>query len=76
MAASRDGQLAPIGAHLDRADVPFEEWEILYRMLLQTRLQRARVIGGDEVRVRAREDGQIGLRERIEAAVAALTARP
>ena len=74
--AAKGGELAPVGARLDEADLPFEEWEILYRMLLQTRLRRAKVIGGDEVRVRRASNGQIGLRERIEAAVAALTARP
>lgn len=74
--AAQGGELAPVGARLDAADVPFEEWEILYRMLLQTRLRRARVIGGDEVRVRTKENGQVGLWDRIEAAVAALTARP
>lgn len=74
--AADGGELAPIGARLDGADIPFEEWEILYRMLLQTRLRRAKVIGGDEVRVRTKENGQIGLWDRIEAAVAALTARP
>ena len=74
--ASRGGELAPVGNALDSADIEFEEWEILYRMLLQTRLRRAKVIGGDEVRLRDRENGQVGLWERIEAAVAALTARP
>jgi hypothetical protein len=74
--AADGGDLAPIGAALDEADLPFEEWEILYRMLLQARLRRARVIGGDEARVATKADGQVGIWERIEAAVAALTARP
>ena len=72
--ASAEGRadLGVIGARLDKLDIPFEEWEILYRMLLQVRLRRARVVGGDDVRGRA----QPGIRERIEAAVAALTTRP
>lgn len=74
--ASQGGELAPVGARLDDANIPFEEWEILYRMLLQTRLRRAKVVGGDEVRVRTKENGQAGLWERIEAAITALTARP
>jgi hypothetical protein len=74
--AARVGDLAPVGALLDEAELPFEEWEILYRMLLQTRLRRAKVVGGDEVRVRTKEDGQVGIWDRIEAAITALTARP
>jgi hypothetical protein len=71
-AASGAGEIATIAERLNVLDLPFEEWEILYRMLLQVRLRRARVIGGDDVTVRTRP----GIRERIEAAVAALTARP
>lgn len=74
--AAEGGDLTPVGAALDEADIPFEEWEILYRMLLQTRLRRARVIGGDEVRVATKENGQVGIWDRIEAAITALTARP
>jgi hypothetical protein len=72
--ASAEGraELDVIGARLDKLDLPFEEWEILYRMLLQVRLRRAKVVGGDEVRGRAHP----GVRARIEAAVAALTTRP
>jgi hypothetical protein len=64
--------LGEIGTRLDKLDVPFEEWEILYRMMLQVRLRRAQVFGADEVRSRAHP----GIRSRIEAAVAALTTRP
>jgi hypothetical protein len=71
-AAEGRADLRAIGARLDEIDIPFEEWEILYRMLLQVRLRRARVVGGDEVR----SNGQPGIRQRLEAAVAALTTRP
>ena len=71
-ASNGNTDLGEIGARLDKLDVPFEEWEILYRMMLQVRLRRAKVFGGDEVRTRA----QPGIRSRIEAAVAALTTRP
>jgi hypothetical protein len=70
-AASGRGDIGPIATRLNEIDIPIEEWEILYRMLLQVRLRRARVVGGDEVTPRA-----AGIRERIEAAAAALTARP
>jgi hypothetical protein len=70
--ASRgEEDLAAIGERLDRLDLPYEEWEILYRMLLQVRLRRARVHGGDGVKSGA----EPGLWARIESAVAALTAR-
>jgi len=71
-ASNGETDLGEIGARLDKIDVPFEEWEILYRMMLQVRLRRSKVFGGDEVRTRA----QPGIRSRIEAAVAALTTRP
>jgi hypothetical protein len=64
-------ELAAIGSRLDQIDLPFEEWEILYRMLLQVRLRRAKVPGGDDVRARVPH----GVRARIEAAVSALTTR-
>ncbi|MDQ2951263.1 MAG: hypothetical protein M3R54_03260, partial [Chloroflexota bacterium] len=63
--------LRTIGSRLDQIDIPFEEWEILYRMLLQVRLRQAKVLGGDEVKTSA----QPRIWDRIEAAVAALTAR-
>jgi len=53
-------------------DLPFEEWEIVYRMLLQVRLRHAKVVGSDEVHGRS----HAGIRARLEAAVAALTTRP
>ena len=73
-AASGRTALATIGRRLDDVTLNFEEWEILYRMFLQVRLRRARVIGGDEVNTQSAD--HVGIRERIEAAVAALTARP
>ena len=66
--------LQPIGDRLNEADVPFEEWEILYRMLLQVRLRTSRVAGGDALAMR--DGARRGIWERIEAAVEALTARP
>ena len=74
LTSAADGKtdVGAIGARLHDLDIPFEEWEILYRMLLQVRLRRAKVAGGDEVRSRARP----GIRERVEAVVAALTTRP
>lgn len=76
LAAAADGRalLTPIGKMLEEADIPFEEWEVLYRVLLQVRLRRARVVGGDAVV--APHNGHVrGFRARIEAAFAALTAR-
>ncbi|HYK97010.1 MAG TPA: hypothetical protein VEU77_01325 [Candidatus Acidoferrales bacterium] len=66
-------ELAPIGDRINAADIPFEEWEILYRMLLQVRLRTARVSGADAVS--AKDGGHRGLLERLEAAVATLTAK-
>jgi hypothetical protein len=71
-ASEGKADLAAIGAGLDRIDLPFDEWEMLYRMLLQVRLRRARVIGGDDIRGRLHP----GIRARIGAAVAALATRP
>ena len=66
--------LGPIGDRLDTANVPFEEWQILYRMLMQVRLRTSRVAGGDAV---ATKDGvHRGVWDRLEAALEALTARP
>jgi len=66
--------LQPIGDRLNTAKVPFEEWEILYRMLLQVRLRTSRVSGGDAL---AAKDGvRRGILDRLEAALEALTARP
>lgn len=72
LAASRgEGDMNAIGTRLNEADVPFDEWEILYRMLMQVRLRRAKVNGGDDPGAPAAP----GIWDRIEAAVAALTAR-
>ena len=66
--------LQPIGDRLNDANIPFEEWQILYRMLLQVRLRTSRVAGGDAV---AMKDGvHRGIWDRLEAALEALTARP
>lgn len=70
-AARGEADLAAIGARLDKVDVPFEEWENLYRMLMQVRLRRAHVLGGDSVK----PGRPPGLWDRVEAAVTALTAR-
>ena len=70
LAAERP-DLGAIGSRLDQIDIPFEEWETLYRMLLQVRLRQAKVVGGDEVKTT--QEPRIW--QRIEAAVAALTAR-
>ena len=69
-AAEGEADLRAIGGRLEESDVPFEEWELLYRMLMQVRLRRAKVNGGDSMKVESP-----GLWDRIEAAVAALTAR-
>jgi len=66
-------ELAPIGDRINAAEIPFEEWEILYRMLLQVRLRTAHVSGGDAVS--AKDGVRRGLWERLEAAVATLTAK-
>jgi hypothetical protein len=60
-----------IARQLGTIDVSYEEWEVLYRILLQVRLRRS-PIGTDTV---GREgNGRPGVRERIEAALAALKA--
>src|SRR5688500_5687316 len=60
-----------IARQLETIDLPFEEWEILYRILLQVRLRR-NPIGTDTVGHEG--NGRPGLRKKIEAAIAALTA--
>lgn len=76
LAAAADGRalLTPIGKMLDDANIPFEEWEVLYRVLLQVRLRRAKVVGGDAVAPPPNGHAR-GIWARIEAAFAALTAR-
>jgi len=72
MQASRgEADLRQIGDRLEKLDIPYEEWEILYRMLMQVRLRRSHVAGGDGVKTGTPP----GLWDRVEAAVAALTAR-
>jgi len=72
MQASRgEADLGPIGDRLEKLDIPYEEWEILYRMLMQVRLRRSHVAGSDGVKTGAPPS----LWDRVEAAVAALTAR-
>jgi hypothetical protein len=63
--------VATIARQLATIDLPFEEWEILYRILLQVRLRR-NPIGTDTVGHEG--NGRPGLRKKIEAAIAALTA--
>ena len=58
-----------IARQLATIELPFEEWEILYRILLQVRLRRS-PIGSDAVG--REENGHPDLRRRIEAAIAAL----
>ena len=67
--ARGDGELETIGADLKRADLDFEEWEILYRLLLQVRL-RVSPTESDEVDVR--DEPVPPLRERVAAAVRVL----
>ena len=71
LASRGDADLGEIGKRLDTVDIPYEEWEILYRMVMQVRLRRAHVRGGDGVRQGAAPN----IWDRVEAAVAALTAR-
>lgn len=60
-----------IGRQLATIELSFEEWEILYRILLQVRLRRS-PIGTDAVGHEG--NGRPDLRTRIEAAIAALKA--
>lgn len=60
-----------IARQLATIDLAFEEWEVLYRILLQVRLRRS-PIGTDSVG--HEENGRPGVRERLEAALAALKA--
>jgi hypothetical protein len=73
LAAAEDRlDLEPIGHRVNTVDVPFEEWEVLYRMLLQVRLRTSRVAGGDEVAPtlgRARPP-LVGLPQRVLARIA------
>jgi hypothetical protein len=60
-----------IARQLATIDLPFEEWEILYRILLQVRLRR-NPIGSDTVGNEG--NGRPALRKKIGAAIAALRA--
>ena len=69
-AAKGEGSVETIARQLATIDLPFEEWEIVYRILLQVRLRR-NPIGTDTVGHEG--NGKPGLRRKIEAAIAALT---
>jgi hypothetical protein len=65
------GSVEAIARQLETIDLSFEEWEILYRILLQVRLRRSPV-GTDAI---GRDgNGRLALRERIGAAIAVLKA--
>ena len=68
-AARGEGDLERIGADLVRADLDFEEWEILYRLLLQVRL---RLSPTESDKVDVRDEPLPPLRERVAAAVRVL----
>lgn len=68
-AAQGTVSVEPIARQLATIDLSYEEWEVLYRILLQVRLRRSPT-GTDAV---GREgNGRPGVRERIGAAIAAL----
>jgi hypothetical protein len=69
-AAKGEASVETIARQLATIDLPFEEWEIVYRILLQVRLRR-NPIGTDTVGHEG--NGKPGLRRKIEAAIAALT---
>jgi hypothetical protein len=68
-AARGEDDLDAIGAVLKKADLDFDEWEILYRLLLQVRL---RLSPTESDKVDAREEPVPPLRERVAAAVRVL----
>ena len=68
-AARGEDDLEAIGAELNERDFDFEEWEILYRLLLQVRL-RVSPTGTDAVETA--EEPRPALRERVAAAVRVL----
>jgi hypothetical protein len=69
--ASSQGQVdvAPIGDRLRDADVPFEEWEILYRIFMQVRL---RVSAVETDAMEPERETVAPLRERVVAAARVL----
>jgi hypothetical protein len=68
-AASGDGDLEAIGTELNERDFDFEEWEILYRLLLQVRL-RVSATGTDALK--SADEPKPALRERVVAAARVL----
>jgi len=68
-AARGEDDLDAIGAELNERDFDFEEWEILYRLLLQVRL-RISATGTDAVE--SAEEPKPPLRERVVAAARVL----
>jgi len=68
-AARGEDDLEAIGAKLNERDFEFEEWEILYRLLLQVRL-RVSATGTDAVE--SSEEPKPALRQRVVAAARVL----
>jgi hypothetical protein len=68
-AASGEDDLEAIGTELNERDFDFEEWEILYRLLLQVRL-RVSATGTDAVK--SDDEPKPALRERVVAAARVL----
>jgi hypothetical protein len=69
MAARGEDDLDAIAAELTRRDLDFEEWEILYRLLLQVRL---RISPTETDAVEPRDEAFPPLRERVATAVRVL----
>ena len=70
-ADQKKASVETIARQLATIEIPYEEWEILYRILLQVRL-RQNPTGTDTVGSEA--NGRPALRKKIEAAIAALRA--
>jgi len=68
-AARGEDDLDGIGTELNERDFDFEEWEILYRLLLQVRL---RVSPTETDAIETAEEPKPALRERVAAAVRVL----
>jgi hypothetical protein len=71
-AARGEDDLDAIGAELNERDFDFEEWEILYRLLLQVRL---RVSGTGTDALDTAHEPKPALRERVAAAARVLAGR-
>jgi hypothetical protein len=69
MAARGEDDLDAIAAELTKRDLDFEEWEILYRLLLQVRL---RISPTETDAVEPRDEALPPLRERVATAVRVL----